>query len=471
MAIKIGGVEPTDITYNGSQANYATLNGTIVWQRVSAVAFTVADTGASFSVSTTTVSWTGISQGTLVGSPTYSNGQNLGSVTTDTNRTQVFTVTVPNDPNVWTNYGQNITFSLSDIQEATVYYPPIISGLVFTQSTTTATTGHASWQVNLQGYTQIGQTRVYYNGVQTTTTGTTANIYNLNPGTTESLTIEVDTSQGTGSATTSTYFQDTFDFDDGYVDGSFAISSGGIPSATLQGGATNLSFALASYDVSCTSVPRTNTIYFTAPSGYHNSGDTESGDATATQPGYGQPAGAAALAVVTGNLTNIPASGGSGTHSVTLTSPAGVGEWNIVYSGFGITPPDRSGCGDRTSVTWDLAANTGPARSGTIKIYAGASQTTLLDTLSWNQLAGVTSYSHSYTKATSSANACSGVGSSVTVYAASSTDPIVNSGQIFSNSAMTNSAPSGWYSDGGSVGYWSGGSWSNQGLCGIGGGI
>jgi len=97
MAIRIGGQEPTDITFNGTQANYATLNGNIVWQRVAARAFTVADTGATFSVSTTTVSWTPPSLGTLVGSPTYSNGQNLGTVSSNTNRTQYFTVTVPND--------------------------------------------------------------------------------------------------------------------------------------------------------------------------------------------------------------------------------------------------------------------------------------------------------------------------------------------------------------------------------------
>lgn len=470
MAIKIGGLEPTDITFNGSQANYATLNGQIVWQRAVAVPFTVADTGASFSVSTTTVSWTPPSTGTLVGSPTYSNGQNLGTVSTDTNRIQYFTVTVPNDPQ-WSNANQNVNFSLSDIQEATVFYPPIISGLVATQDSTTATVANVSWSVDLQGYAQVGQTRVYYNGTQTSTSGTSISLSGMTPGTTESFTIEVDTNQGTGSATTSTYFLPVFAFTDGYVANSFAVNNNGVASATLQGGATGLSISPSSFDLSCSAITRSATVSFTAPSGYHNSNDTVSNVESTTQPGYGNPAIAATMSVASGSLTNISSSGASGTHTITVTNPTSVGEWNIVYSGTGITPSARNGCGDRTSLSWSVSANTGAARSGTITLYAGSSQTTVLDTLSWNQLSGVTYHSHSFNKSTSSTSACSGSGSSVTVYSNSSSSPISSNNAIYSNTALTISAPSGWYSDGTDVGYWDGSGWSNQGLCGFGGGL
>ena len=473
MPIKINGTtlgSSNNLTFNGVQANYATLNGNIVWSRASSIPFTVADTGASFSVSTTTVYWTPPSTGTLVGSPTYSNGQNLGTVSTDTNRTQTFTVTVPNDSQ-WSNANQNVTFSLSDIQELTVLYPPIISGLVLSQSATDPDLGLASWNVDLQGYSQIGSTRLYFNGIQTTASGGFANLSGMDQGTTESLTIEIDTNQGTGSATTSTFFLEEFLFTDGFVSGSYAVNANGVPSATLQNGATNLSFSTSQFALSCTSIPRGNTVSFTVPSGYWNSGDTVSGNpGVATQPGYGSPATAGSIAETSGSLTNIPASGGNGEHSTTITNPTSVGEWNIVYGGTGMTPTVRSGCGNKTAQDWTVAANTGPARSGTITLYAGSSQTTVLDTLSWNQAAGVTSYSHILNKSTSSANACAELGTDTTVYSGFNVDPISGDDPIYSNSLLTNAAPSGWYSDGTGVGYWNGSTWSSQTLCNLGGG-
>ena len=281
----------------------------------------------------------------------------------------------------------------------------------------------------------------------------------------------MDTNQGTGSATTSLFMLTEFLFTDGYVANSFAINTNGIPSATLQNGATNLTFSSpATYGLSCTAISRGGNISFTVPSGYWNSNDTVGGTDTTTQPGYGNPAIAANMAVASGSLTNISSSGASGTHTVTVTNPTSVGEWNIVYSGTGITPSARSGCGDRSSLSWSVAANTGAARSGTITLYAGSGQTTVLDTLSWNQAAGVSSHSHSMTKGTSESNVCSGTGTSVTIYSDSSSDPISNNDSIYSNSSLTTSAPSGWYSDGNSVGYWTGSTWSNTGLCGFGGG-
>jgi len=309
--------------------------------------------------------------------------------------------------------------------------------------------------VDLQGYSQIGQTRLYYNGVQTTASGTTANLTAMNPGTTESLTIEIDTSQGTGSATTSTYFLPEFDFSDGFVTNSFAINSNGVPSGTLQGGATNLAFDPVSYAISCESISRGNVVSFTVPSGYHTSGDTISDTLTATQPGYGQAAVAGSM-TASSSLSNLSASGFSGNHSITITNPASVGEWNVVYSGTGITPSSFS-----------IAANTGSARSGSITLYAGSTQSTVLDTLNWTQAAGQTTYSYSFNRASSENNACAQMGTSVTVYSTSSSNPISNNSSIYSDSSLNNLASSGWYSNSFEVGYWNGSSWSNTGLCGI----
>ena len=273
------------------------------------------------------------------------------------------------------------------------------------------------------------------------------------------------TSQGSDTETTSLFMKPIFTFADGFVSGSFAVNSNGVPSATLQGGATGLAFDISQYDLSCTSITRSNTITFNSPVGYLN--PTASGIVTATQPAYGVAASSGSLSLVSGSLTNIPSTGGSGTHSISISIPLGVGEWNVVYSGTGITPSSRTGCGDRTSVTWTVAANTGGARSGTIRLYGGSTQTTVLDTLSWSQLSGVTSYSTTYTKATSSSNACSSIGSNYTVYHSNNRSPITFGDNIYTSSALTTSAPSGWYGDGDEVGFWSGSSWTSTGLCGF----
>ena len=270
MGIKIGGLEPTDISFNGAQANYATLNGTVVWSRSATRLFTVADTGASFSVSTTTVSWTAPTVGTLVGSPTYFNGQTLAAVYSNTNRTQSFVVTVPNDSSLWTNAGQNVTFSLSDIQEATAQ---TTFGLADTGASFSVNQTTVSWTPPSVG-TLTGQPPTYTNGQY-------LGVVYTNTNRTQTFNVIVPTSaQYTNSGQTITLsisdIQEltvltTFTFADGFVSGSFAVNSNGVPSATLQGGATGLAFDINPYDLSCTSITRSGTVSFTVPSGYSNS--------------------------------------------------------------------------------------------------------------------------------------------------------------------------------------------------------
>jgi len=316
--------------FAGNEVN-GYLGGNLVFGpgTVTAVPFTVTHTGASFSVNQTTVSWTPPSLGTLVGSPTYSNGQNLGTVSSDTNRTQYFTVTVPNDSQ-WTNANQNVQFSLSDIQELTVLSPPIFTSFTATQSQLDIDAVELSWSINNQGYPLSGSISITYNGNQQTTvsnTSTSATIYNLNPGTTEFISISASSSQGTGSSNTSVAMLEEFTFEDGYVANSYAVNSNGVASATTQNGVSNVVISPASFALSCTSILRSSTISFDAPSGYWNS--NASSVESANQSGYGQPAIAASMSEVSGSLSNIPGTGGSGSHSISVTNPTAVGEWKM----------------------------------------------------------------------------------------------------------------------------------------------
>ena len=72
------------------------------------------------------VIWVAPTVGTLVGTPTYANGQVLGRVATPTQRSQTFSVTVPNDPTMWSNAGDTETFTLSDLQEQGIFLPSLV---------------------------------------------------------------------------------------------------------------------------------------------------------------------------------------------------------------------------------------------------------------------------------------------------------------------------------------------------------
>ena len=92
-------------------------------------AFTINDTGISFSVSQAGTVSLSISIGTLVGT-NFTNGQNLGTVSSAQTRTLTGQVRVPNDSSLWTNANQLIT----------------ISGISTTQiATTTTTNTYTNW--------------------------------------------------------------------------------------------------------------------------------------------------------------------------------------------------------------------------------------------------------------------------------------------------------------------------------------
>ena len=118
------GQEATDIQFGNTPANMATLNGTVIWQRQAAArAFTLADADISFSVSQAGLVSLSINRGALV-STNFSNGQNLGTVSSDTTRTLTGSVRAPNDATLWSNANELITISgISDTQQATVVVP------------------------------------------------------------------------------------------------------------------------------------------------------------------------------------------------------------------------------------------------------------------------------------------------------------------------------------------------------------
>lgn len=70
----------------------------------------------------------------------------------------------------------------------------------------------------------------------------------------------------------------------------------------------------------------------------------------------------------------------SGTFDVTAN-----GVWNTVATGTGMTATN-SGTTSTTGNSWSLSANTtGSTRTGTIKLYSGSTQSTLLDSVTWTQ--------------------------------------------------------------------------------------
>ena len=114
MPITVNGIElsgSNNITFGGSQATTATLNGGVVWQRAAAArVFTLADAGISFSVAQNGTVSLSIGTGTLVGT-NYTNGQNIGTVSSVARRRLTGSVRVPNNPALWTNANQLITIS------------------------------------------------------------------------------------------------------------------------------------------------------------------------------------------------------------------------------------------------------------------------------------------------------------------------------------------------------------------------
>ena len=284
--------DANSIDFGGVQANRATLNGQVVWQRTAVRAFVVGDTGAQFDVvQSGLVRWVPPTTGELVGVPTFTNGQQLGTVVVDTVRTQTFQVRVPNNPQMFSNANQVVTFTLQFTQAAT-----------FTP----------------------------------------------------------------------------FSFEDGYVEGSFAVDINGMPSAQFRNGATLNNFNPASFDQSTDDALRNATITINVPAGFSNTG-TVSGLRSATQPGTNIQATAGELVNFSPSVVDIPAAGASGTHGIDVTPDDG--QW-VVSSTGGITI-DRNGSGDRDRVSWSIGAATTP-RSGTITLSSGNGT---LDTVNWNQLA------------------------------------------------------------------------------------
>ena len=114
MPITVNGIElsgSNNITFGGSQATTATLNGGVVWQRAAAArVFTLADAGISFSVAQNGTVSLSIGTGTLVGT-NYTNGQNIGTVSSVARRRLTGSVRVPNNPAIWTNANQLITIT------------------------------------------------------------------------------------------------------------------------------------------------------------------------------------------------------------------------------------------------------------------------------------------------------------------------------------------------------------------------
>ena len=85
-----------------------------------ASAFSTSDAGISFSVSRAGTVSLSIATGTLSGT-NFSDGQELGTVSSETTHRLSGSITVPNDPLSWSNFGETIAISgISAVQAATV---------------------------------------------------------------------------------------------------------------------------------------------------------------------------------------------------------------------------------------------------------------------------------------------------------------------------------------------------------------
>ena len=99
---------------------------TVVYTRVVARDFTQADAMVAFAVAEDGTATFSLLEGTFVSNSLrisgttgiVSSGQNIGAVTVDETRALTGRITVPNNPTIWSNAGQEITFSVITIQDA-----------------------------------------------------------------------------------------------------------------------------------------------------------------------------------------------------------------------------------------------------------------------------------------------------------------------------------------------------------------
>ena len=114
MPSKLGGTVRNNAKLGGTVLN-GRIGGSQIWSTTAAArAFTLADAGISFSVSQAGLVSLSITAGTFVNT-NYDNGDNLGTVSSDTTRTLTGSVRVPNDSTLWTNAPNTPNLSLIHI--------------------------------------------------------------------------------------------------------------------------------------------------------------------------------------------------------------------------------------------------------------------------------------------------------------------------------------------------------------------
>ena len=135
MPITIAGQEVTNPTVNVGTSNEIVNTvtvvesdgtSTVVYSRVVAREFTTTDAMISFAISEAGVATFSILEGTFVASTLrvsgftgqVISGDNVGTVIADTTRTLRGDFTVPNNPALWTNAGQDVEFSVNTLQDA-----------------------------------------------------------------------------------------------------------------------------------------------------------------------------------------------------------------------------------------------------------------------------------------------------------------------------------------------------------------
>ena len=352
----------------------------------STTVFTLANAGISFSVAQSGIVSLSISTGTLEGT-NYSNGQNLGTVSSNTTRTLTGNVRVPNDSSVWTNAGQTVSITgISAQQSATL-----------SNYTTTQAESNISFTVSKPGIVSISITggplndanytngqnlgTVAVNTVRTLTGDYVVPSGYLNTGSTVPVSID----------TTQIFTETAFAFGDintnnvlsinrrtGVLSGVGSFASG---FTDAEGNALNFSLTLASGQTSAfpviafggSSVIQSVSVVITGetPEGYLSEGTSFSlqGSVSVTQLATDVAPAVPATAAVLSDSGEYEAEAGDRVDITVTITPDSNGEWNVTSSSSDVTFSGVSGVGSdnftaNVSSTWNGSIIRFTIRSG-----------------------------------------------------------------------------------------------------------
>ena len=309
MGVIRNGVDYSNVIRNGNLVTGVIVNGeNRLGEGSSVPTFSFSDAGISFSVSQSGIVSLSITSGTIASS-TYSNGQNLGSVSTNTTRHNSITVNIPSG---YSNSG-TITMTVDAIQLA-ASYPSVVTNSASAASTFATLSGTITDDGGLPilesgfyfiqgtgyGSSTVANSGIYvYDGISTTGSFS-ENASGLSPDTSYSFIAFARNSAGTRYGVVRTFTTISVPAQAGYVLSGAGEFTGGTLAGTTNLGTGNwygASFILPSSGssaptaASCASDQEFCTIYRDTQTRdrYINGTRTEEYTCVITQEGSGTP--------------------------------------------------------------------------------------------------------------------------------------------------------------------------------------